>query len=191
MQLYSVRDDYAKDLPGVLAAVGKMGYQGVEFAGYHGRTAAQLRKLLDQNGLKCCGTHTAMDTLSDENWKATVEFNQTLGNPFLIVPWLPPKYTGTKQAIIDTAKRFTELAEKAKADRMRVGYHSHGGDFQKLGGEFVWDIFFSHAGPAVVMQLDIGNCLGGGGDPIAELKKFPGRTASIHLKEFGGKPGTP
>lgn len=60
LQLYSVRDDCAKDLPGVLEAVGKMGYQGVEFAGYYGRSASELRKMLDANGLKCCGTHTGL-----------------------------------------------------------------------------------------------------------------------------------
>ena len=58
LQLYSVRKDCEKDLPGVLEAVAKMGYVGVEFAGYYGRKADELRKLLDKNGLKCCGTHT-------------------------------------------------------------------------------------------------------------------------------------
>ncbi len=72
---------------------------------------------------------------------------------------------------------------------MRVGYHAHPGDFKKLDGETEWDIFFTNAGPDVVMQLDVGNCLEGGGDPYAILKKFPGRAATIHIKEFGGKPG--
>ena len=90
---------------------------------------------------------------------------------------------------MDTAKLFTELAAKVKPQGMRVGYHAHGGDFKKFDGETAWDIFFSNAGPDVVMQMDIGNCLGGGGDPYAMLKKFPGRSATIHLKEHGGKPG--
>src|SRR5687767_7768659 len=68
LELYSVREDCAKDLPGVLKAVAKMGYQGVEFAGYHGRTAEELRKLLDENKLKCCGTHIGLDTLLGENF---------------------------------------------------------------------------------------------------------------------------
>ena len=63
LQLYSVRNDCAKDLPGVLRAVARMGYEGVEFAGYHGRSAKELRQLLDDNGLKCCGTHTGLNTL--------------------------------------------------------------------------------------------------------------------------------
>ena len=171
-------------------AVGKLGYQAVEFAGYYGRNAQQLRKLLDESELKCCGTHTGLDTLLGDNLQRTIDFHKTLGNKFLIVPWLDhAKFFGTAQLIKDTAKLFTELAEKVKPDGMHVGYHSHGGDFQKIDGETCWDIFFSNAGPDVVMQLDVGNCLDGGGDPYAILKKFPGRTLTIHIKEHGGKKG--
>ncbi|MGQ9573915.1 MAG: sugar phosphate isomerase/epimerase family protein [Thermoguttaceae bacterium] len=189
LQLYSVRDDCAKDLPGVLEAVAKMGYQGVEFAGYYGRPAEQLRKLLDRNGLLCCGTHTGLDTLLGEAWPRTIEFNQTLGNKYLIVPGLPGKYLASKEAILQTARLFSELAAKAKPLGMYVGYHAHGGDFRKFDGQTAWDILFSNASPEVVMQLDIGNCLGAGGDPYAVLQKFPGRSKTVHLKEHGGKPG--
>ena len=186
LQLYSLRKECAKELPGMLAAVAKIGFRGVEFAGYHGRTAQELRKLLDDNGLVCCGTHTALKTVLPDEWKATVEFNQTLGNKFLIVPSLPHDRVATAQACRDTAKLFGELAAKGKECGMRVGYHAHGGDFQKYDGETIWDLFFGNTGPDVVMQLDTGNCLDGGGDPVAMLKKYPGRAATIHMKEHGG-----
>jgi len=64
-----VRDVAAKDVPGTIEAVAKMGYQGVEFAGYYGRKAEDLRKILDQNNLKCCGTHTGIDTLKGDALK--------------------------------------------------------------------------------------------------------------------------
>ena len=86
---------------------------------------------------------------------------------------------------------FTETAAKVKGRGMHVGYHAHGGDFKKFDGETPWDILFSNTGPDVVMQLDIGNCLDGGGDPIAILKKFPGRSVTIHLKEHGGPRARP
>jgi sugar phosphate isomerase/epimerase len=189
LQLYSVRQDCEKDLPGVLKAVAKMGYEGVEFAGYYGRNAKQLRELLDQNGLKCCGTHIGLDTLLGDALKGTIEFNRTLGNKYLIVSSLPGNRMDSAEAVKQTAKVFTELAEKAKTEQMLVGFHAHGGDFRRFDGETAWDILFSNAGPDVVMQLDIGNCISGGGDPIAILKKFPKRSATIHLKEHGGKRG--
>jgi sugar phosphate isomerase/epimerase len=191
LQLYSLRDLLAKDLPGVVAQVAQMGYQAVEFAGYYGRTAEQLRKILDQNGLQCCGSHVGLDTLLGDNLKRTVEFHRVLGNQFLIVPWLGGQYASSAAALKTTAKLLTELAAKVKPAGMHVGYHAHGGDFQKIDGQTHWDILFSNAGPDVVMQLDVGNCLGGGGDPVAVLKKFPGRALTIHIKEFGGKHGAP
>src|SRR5690349_16002680 len=72
VQLYSVRKDCEKDLPGTLNAVGKIGYKAVEFAGYYGRDAKTLRKLLDDAGLKCCGTHIQLDTLLGDKLAKTV-----------------------------------------------------------------------------------------------------------------------
>ncbi len=183
LQLYSVRGDCGKNLVATIEAVGKMGYEGVEFAGYHGKTAQELKKLLDENGLKCCGTHTGLDTLRGDNLKRTVEFHQALGNRFLIAPGMGNKTRGDWE---NAAKEFSDIAAKVAGDGMHVGYHAHGGDFRALDGSTPWDIFYSAADPKVVMQLDIGNCMGGGGDPVAVLKKFPGRAATIHMKEHGG-----
>jgi sugar phosphate isomerase/epimerase len=189
LQLYSVRQACTKDLPGVLQEVARIGYQGVEFAGYYGRKADQLRTLLKDNGLKCCGTHTGLDTLLGDAFPRTVEFNKTIGNPYLIVPGLPRARVDTAEHIADTGKLFKELAAKAKECDMFVGYHAHGGDFRKFNGETEWDILFTNAGPSVVMQMDVGNCLEGGGDPYAILKKYPGQSLTVHLKEHGGKKG--
>jgi len=189
LQLYSVRTDCEKDLPGVLKAVAAMGYEGVEFAGYYGRNAEELKKLLDENKLRCCGTHIGLNTLLGDELTKTVEFNKTIGNRYLIVSYMGEDRMGSVEKVKETAKLFTELAEKVRPERMRVGYHAHGGDFKKLGDKTAWEIFFANVGPDVTMQLDIGNCLGGGGDPYKMLKEFPGRSATIHLKEHGGKPG--
>jgi sugar phosphate isomerase/epimerase len=189
LQLYSVRGDCAKDLAGVLEAVAKMGYVGVEFAGYYGHDPKEIRKMLDRNGLKCCGTHTGLGALLGDNLKGTIELHKTLGAKFINVPSMGHDRLGSPEAIVKTARLFNELAEKLKPAGMRVGYHSHGGDFRQFDGRTAWDIFFSNTKPAVNMQLDIGNCIGGGGDPYAILKKFPGRAATVHIKEHGGKPG--
>ncbi len=185
VQLYSVRQAASKDLPAVLEAIGKMGYKGVEFAGYYGweDKPKELRKLLDANGLKCCGTHTGLETVTGDRLKATAELHATLGNTFLIVPSLQAQDAA---AWLDLAKRFNEIAAKAKELGMRVGYHAHAGDFRKLGDTTPWEIFFDNTAADVIMQNDTGNCLQGGGDPVAILKKYPGRSASVHLKEHGG-----
>ncbi|MBL7184972.1 MAG: sugar phosphate isomerase/epimerase [Phycisphaerae bacterium] len=183
LQLYSVRGDCKRDMPGTIAAVGKMGYEGVEFAGYYDCTAEQLRKMLDDNGLKCCGTHTAMDTLLGDNLPKTIEFNKTLGNKYLIVPGLPGKYRESHQAWLDTAKLFNELAEKVKPHGMLVGYHNHSVEFTAMDGELPWDTFYGNTSKEVVMQLDVGNAIGGGVDPLPYLYKYPDRAITVHIKE--------
>ncbi len=161
-----------------------MGYKGVEFAGYYDRTAKQLRKMLDDNGLKCCGTHTAMDTLLGDNLAKTIEFNKTLGNKYLIAPALPGKYRESHQAWIDTAKLFNEIAAKVKPHGMLVGYHNHSVEFTAMNGELPWDTFYGNTKKEVVMQLDVGNAIGGGVDPLPYLYKYPDRAITVHVKEY-------
>jgi sugar phosphate isomerase/epimerase len=183
LQLYSVRQDCEKDLPKVLETVGKIGYKGVEFAGYYGRTASDLRKMLDDNGLVCCGTHTALDTIKPENLDATIEFNKTIGNKNLIVPYMDPK---TKEGWLEMVQLFNTQAVKAKKAGMRIGYHAHAHDFQKIDGTSCWDLFFGGTRKDVVMQLDTSNCMDGGADPVEVLRKYKKRAVTIHIKEWGG-----
>src|SRR5689334_3997464 len=112
LELYSLRNECKTDLPGMLAAVSKIGYQGVEFAGYHGRSAAELRKMLDDNGLIACGTHTPFETVKGDKLKETIEFNKTIGNKFVIVPWM--NETQSREEWLDRAKLFNEVADRLK-----------------------------------------------------------------------------
>src|SRR5436305_3759102 len=142
LQLYSVREDCARDLPGTIAAVAKMGYVGVEFAGYYDRSAADLRKLLDDHGLRCAGTHTGLNTILGDELDRTIEFNRTIGNRYLIVPGLPKERRDSRQAWLETARLMNEAAERARPAGMLVGYHNHSIEFQAMDGELPWDTFF-------------------------------------------------
>lgn len=185
LQLYSIREQCEKDLAGMLKAVSRIGYKGVEFAGYYGHSAKDIRKMLDDNGLVTCGTHTPYESVQPDKLQDTIEFNRTIGNKFLIVPWMEGK---TKQEWLDRAKFFNDLVEKVKSQRMYVGYHAHAQDFKKFDGSSAWDLFFGNTKPEVVMQLDTSNCRDGGADPVAVLKQYPGRALTIHLKASGGGP---
>jgi sugar phosphate isomerase/epimerase len=185
LQLYTLREECKTDLPGMLSAVGKIGFKGVEFAGYQGYSAKDLRKLLDDSGLVACGTHTPYESVLGDKLQETIEFNKVIGNKFLIVPWMTGK---TKQEWLDKATLFNELAEKVKPAGMWIGYHAHAHDFEKFDGESAWDLFFGNTRPEVIMQLDTSNCLEGGANPLEVLKKYPGRARTIHVKANGGGP---
>jgi len=186
VQLYSVKEDCKKDLPGTIAAIAKMGYAGVEFAGYWNFTAKEIQSMLKDSGIVACGSHTPSEmVLSPEKLKLTIEFNQIIGNKFIIVPDM----SGTTEAIwIQKAKLFNDIAAQLAPLGLSIGYHSHWHDFKPVEGKLPWEIFGENTDPAVIMQLDTSNCCDGGGDPVAELKKFPGRTRSIHIKPNGGGP---
>lgn len=190
LELYSVRNELKKDFVGTIEAVGKMGYEGVEFAGYYEwqTKPKELRKLLDDNGLTCCGTHTPLITLEGDNLKKTAELHDILGNKFLICPSLGAK---DGEGWMTLAKKFNDIAAKAKELGKFVGYHSHAGDFKKFDGKTSWEIFFDNTNADVIHQLDTGNTLDGGGDPLALLKKYAGRTKTTHIKEHGGAPDAP
>ncbi len=187
LQLYSVREDCAKDLRGTLKAVAEMGYEGVELAGDYGYSVEEWRKLLDEFGLKVAGAHLGIDTLLGDNFAKTVEFQRTIGNINLVVPSLPQEMTCCKEAWLETAKLFSEIAQKAKAEGMRLGYHNHMIEFQPINGEIPWDIFFQNTSPDVFMQLDTGNAMHGGisaEEVLNIMKRYPGRQITVHLKEY-------
>jgi sugar phosphate isomerase/epimerase len=183
LELYSVRAECSKDFPGTLKAVSEIGFKAVEFAGYWGRSAKEVRKMLDDNGLMTCSTHTQYADLQPDKLEATLEFNHIIGNKIVICPSMT---ANSKQQWLDKAKEFNELADKLKSHGMRTGYHAHSHDFQKFDGETAWDIFFGNTRPDVIMQLDTCNCRQGGADPVEVLKKYPGRARSIHIKPFDG-----
>lgn len=184
LQLYSVRDDCTRDLEGTIAAVARMGYEGVEFAGYYGRTAAQLRRLLDQHGLQCCGSHIGLDSLLGDELQRTVEFSKVLGNRYLIVPGLAPEHTASRHAWRATADVFNGIAARLEPLECAVGYHNHHTEFTELEGELPWDTFFGNTVPSVVMQFDTGNALYGGAEAAPYLERYPGRAKTVHLKEY-------
>lgn len=184
LQLYSVREECARDLPHVLEAVAKMGYVGVEFAGYYGYDAKKLRSMCDDLGLQVAGAHVGLDTLLGDELERSIAFHQTLGNRFLIVPGLAEKHRNSRAAWLATANTMNEIAEKLKPHGMRTGYHNHHIEFQPMDGELPWDTFFGHTTPDVVMQFDTGNALHGGAQAGPFIQRYPGRAATVHLKEY-------
>jgi len=143
--------------------------------------------MLDDLGLRCCGTHIGLQTLLGDELDRTAGFNRVLGNEYLIVPALPEGRRSSRQAWQDTAGLFNELARKAERHGMRVGYHNHHIEFTPMDGELPWDTFFGNTVPDVVMQLDTGNCMHGGGNPVEFLERYPGRARTVHLKEYDSK----
>ncbi|MDO5554213.1 MAG: TIM barrel protein [Planctomycetia bacterium] len=186
LQVYSVREEAAKDLAGTLKKIAAIGYTGVEFAGYYGHSAADVRKMLDDAGLVAVSTHLGVAPLLGDAFYQTVDFEKTLGNKTLMVAGgIGPAccFDAGNQM---TAHLFNEISIKAEKVGMRIGFHAHGGDFTDINGTTAWDLFFSRTRPEVIAQMDVGNTLAAGADPYAAIEKFPGRGKLIHVKSNPG-----
>ena len=193
LELYSVHQDFARDPSGTLRAVKAMGYEGVEFAGPPALSGPALRRMLDENGLVCCGWHTPFAAVQPETLKATIALNREVGNRYIVVPGLPAEKTRSRADWLAMAAFFSRLAATLADEGMYVGYHNHTTEFKPLeGDEAPWDLLFGHSDPRVIAQLDTGNALCGGADCAALLARYPGRGLSIHLKPYQiVPPGTP
>jgi sugar phosphate isomerase/epimerase len=155
----------------------------VEFAGWYNNTATDLKQMLADNGLRLASAHIPLAHLED-NWEASADFNQTLGNQHLIVGGIPPERRKTIDDWRRWADFFSGLAEKAARRNLRVGYHNHEYEFELLEGRRPWDVFFDAVSRDVIMQFDIGNALRGGGLATEYLRRYPGRAVTVHVREY-------
>lgn len=182
LQLYSVREDCAKDFDAALARVAKMGFEAVEFAGYHNYSGKpeQLRKRLDDLGLKVAATHIGTDSLIGDKLKATVDFHKVIGCKYLCVPgdgrFSQPD--GSKEL----AEIFNKAAEELKKVEMATGYHNHVHEFEKDGDKTYWELFAERTTKDVVLQQDVGWTTVAGYDPAEMIRKYPGRSQVVHCK---------
>ncbi len=190
LELYSVRDELKKDLPGTLRAVAKMGYQGVEFyAPYFDWTvpgAQEVRKVLDDTGMRCFSTHNGAKSFTAENLPHAIELNRIIGSKFIVMA-SPGKVEGLAgwKAVAETLNR---AAETLKAVKLRAGYHNHLPEFQPVEGQLPLEVLAANTSMDVMLQFDVGPCLESGNDPVAWIAKHPGRIRSLHVKDWAPEP---
>jgi sugar phosphate isomerase/epimerase len=182
LQLYSIRDDCAKDFDAALAEVAKMGFDGVEFAGYHKYDGkpAELRKKLDELNLKVAATHIGTANFQGDSLKRAIDFHQTIGCRFLIVPG-DRDFTNPEKCEA-LALTFNQTAATLKPLGMACGYHNHTGEFKKHGDKTFWDLFAERTTKDVILQQDCGWTAAAGLDPVEMMKRYPGRMKSTHFK---------
>jgi len=195
LQLYSVREDCKKDIDATLAAVAKLGFAGVEFAGYYkyddrkGGKAKELRAKLDELGLKAAATHIGTNNLRGDALQKTIDFHQQIGCKYLIVPGDKDFTNPEKNKAL--ADFFNETAAKLKSNNMACGYHNHKGEFAKAGDSNYWEQFAKNTGKDVVLQVDCGWAAAAGQDCADLMKRYPGRMKVVHIKPsvFGNAAG--
>jgi sugar phosphate isomerase/epimerase len=191
IELYSVRDELAKDLPATVRAVAKMGYEVVEFfSPYYQWTtdyAKEVRKLLDDLGIRCLSTHNSATVFTPEGLQKAIDLNQIIGSKSIIMA-----SAGRVEGLDGwkgVAERITQAAEKLKPLKMRAGFHNHKLEFVAIDGKRPMEVLAANTSKEVTLQLDVGTCVDAGYDPAAWIKANPGRVRSLHLKDWGAGEG--
>jgi len=186
LELYSVRDGLKKDLTGTVTAVAKMGYQVVEFyAPYYDWTpeyAKEVRKLLDDLGVRCNSTHNGAATLTAAGLPKAIELNQILGAKFIVMASAGD--IGTLDGWKAVADQLSQAADTLRPQGLHAGYHNHQLEFRAVDGKLPLEVIASGTPKDVMLQLDVGTCLEVGYDPVTWIEAHPGRIHSIHCKDW-------
>ncbi|MGC8544756.1 sugar phosphate isomerase/epimerase family protein [Athalassotoga sp.] len=181
LQLYTLRDVAEKDFSGTLKRVSQIGYTGVEFAGYGGMEAKDLKNLLDELNLKPAGSHVGVDVLTTD-LKKVIDYNSQIGNHFIVCPW--QKYA-TKDDFLSFAKVLNEIGQKCHDNGLKLCYHNHAHEFERFQGNYGLDLLFENTDPDLVdFEIDTYWVEYAGADPISYIRKFGKRASLLHLKDM-------
>lgn len=191
LELYSVRNDLTKDLAGTVRQVAKMGYQCVEFySPYYDWTpsdARSVRREMDSLGIRCYSTHNDPKSFTPEGIGKAMELNNILGTHYIVMA------SAGEIATIDDWKRVAETLNKANhtmaSHGLHAGYHNHDLEWKPVGGQKPIEVLAANTDKSIMLQLDVGTCLETGNDPVAWIRKNPGRIRSLHLKNWSPKEG--
>ena len=191
LELFSVRDELAKDLTGTVTAVAKMGYEVVEFfSPYYDWTvdkAKEVRKLMDGLGIRCNSTHNGPNALKPEGIAKAIDLNQALGARYIVLA--SAGRVNTLDGWKGVGEMLTQAADKLRPVGMRTGYHNHQLEFKPLEGKRPIEVIAANTPKDVMLQLDVGTCIEAGSDPVAWINANPGRINCLHLKEWAAGSG--
>ena len=186
LELYSVRDELAKDDMATVRAVAQMGYQVVEFyAPYFSWTvdhAKEMRKLMDDLGIRCNSTHNNTQNYNVESLPKAAELNNIIGSKYLVLAQAPrvSGLDGWKKV----ADQLSDFSTRLKPSGLRTGYHNHQAEFMPIEGKRPMEVLAANTPAEVMLQLDVGTCVQAGSDPVAWIKANPGRIRCIHCKDW-------
>ena len=187
VQLYSVRKELDADFRGTLEKVKAMGYDGVEFAGLAGYSAAEVKAMCEEIGLVPISAHVPyLDMLADP--KGVLSVYAEIGCRYVVLPYLTTEHRPGTDGFPMVIENLKMLGAVAKELGMTLLYHNHDFEFLKLDGKYALDVLYEEV-PADLLQTELDTCWVnvGGENPADYIKKYTGRSPVVHLKDFFGE----
>lgn len=185
LQLYTVRDDMAKDFKGTLQQVKAMGYDGVEFAGLFGQSPADIKAMCAEIGLNPISAHVPLAEMLADIDKVIADY-KAIGCEYIVVPYVTEERRPGGELFLQMVEEIRSIGAKCKEAGLVLLYHNHDFEFQKTeSGEFGLDYLYANV-PADLLQTELDQCWVkyAGQDPVAYLQKYSGRSPVVHLKDY-------
>ena len=192
LELYSLRTEAGKDLPGTLAEIKKMGYDGIELVCEKGglvsnetlwdRPFKEVAKIVKDSGLKVYSVHHGFNLLQGNQLEKTIEINKMVGNRNVTCSWM--NQARTISTWYEHAKAYNAIQAKLDKHKMNVGLHNHGAEVQAVEGKLPWDVFMDNTVKGVTGQMHLAAFPAAKLDPVAYIKKYPGRSRTMQLNDW-------
>ena len=184
LQLYSLREQFAKDVPGTLAKVRELGFCDVELAGTYGKSPEEFRTLLAANHLNAVAGHFSYERFRDDP-EGVAKEAQVLGLKYAGLAWVPHTGQVTEEWVRETAKVFNHAGEVLARRGIKFYYHNHGYEFVPYGDGTLFDLLVKLTKPQYVsFQMDVVWVVFPGQDPVTLMKKHSRRWALMHVKDL-------
>jgi len=189
LQLWTVKQDTARDLPAALKAVADVGYQGVELWFADWPPADELKGILDECGLKAIGAHHVLPKLRDE-FDAIAEYLKVVGCTDVAIAMVPEELRPDEDGWKRCAGEIAALGERCNAAGLRLSYHNHAYELEERVGETSAHEFLFASIPADLLKVQLDTCFvkAVGEDPAAYIRRYAGRLPLLHLKDFAPPP---
>ena len=184
LELYTVRDETARDFAGTMRRVVQIGYRGVEFAGYGNLTAQEMSALLAETGLLPVSTHLGLDALQDSQLEASMRYCLDIGCAFIVLPWLANEWR-TREGMQALAPRLNAIGQRCQEHGITFAYHNHDFEFTRVDGIYLLDYLLQATDASLVkIELDVYWVAYAGLDPVSYLHTLGNRVVLIHLKDM-------
>jgi sugar phosphate isomerase/epimerase len=188
VQLYTVREEMAKDFEGSLEKIAAIGYKEVEFAGYYNKSPKEIKEILSRYGLTAPAAHMPLADIQTK-LDRTIETVKAVGHEFLICPYLEDKDRRTLDDYKRHVETFNRAGEACRKAGIQFGYHNHNFEFEAKDGKLPYDLLLEKTDKDLVkMELDLYWITKAGQDPIAYIHKYKDRFALFHVKEMDKTP---
>jgi sugar phosphate isomerase/epimerase len=184
LQLYTVREETARDMPDTLRKISEIGYPAVEFASYGGLTPQDLKAILDDLDLRASGVHVPLDSW-ETNPETVLADMQALDCAHAILPIVPTERSRDDSSVASLAEDLNRWGEQCCREGITFSYHNHDFEFAPLGTTTMWDVLVRETDPELVgLELDLYWVKYAGADPETVLRDVADRVSLVHLKDM-------